>query len=189
MAGSMTATRNGLTRGVETIRAKFWTPLLGTNAAPTRITKGAVCVPDFYQRGAYLNSANVLRAAVGGAPDYSGNDGSEQNPTYNITVINDQAGFAQATRFQPFVLLDNSLDSGIGDGLFAVSGTVVVQTNGVIAVGNRLSLDTTSNTTAGKLKVAAVNDTVVAIARQNQGGNMWLVDLVEPHQATTTGAL
>lgn len=187
MSGTMTGTRNGMMRGTEQVKARFWTPLVGTNTAPAKITKGAVCVPDFYARGAY-NPLGTARTAIGGAPAYVGNDGSQDNPIYNVTVVNDGAGAAQATRFQPMVLLDDVRANG-EEGSFAVGGTVMVQTNGAVVAGNRLSLDVTSNTTAGKLKVAAVNDTVVAIARLDLGSNMWLVDLVEPYQATTTGAL
>lgn len=189
MSGNITGTRAGMTRGKETIRARFWTPLLGTNTAPALITKGAVCFPDFNGRGAYTSpTLGTTRAAIGGAPAYGSNDGSPENPLNNLTVLNDGAGVAQANRFQPAVLDQDSLANG-QEGTFAIGGSVIAQTNGAIVIGNRLSVDTTNNTTAGKLKVAAVNDLVVAIARQDQGGNMWLVDMVEPYQATTTGAL
>lgn len=185
---SVASVATGQISNQTTDRFKFWTPIGGTNAAKTRITQGAVCVPDFRQRGAYTDSTNTTRAAVGGAPNYTPNPGDASHK-YNVTILNDQGAPTAATRAgMVAVLKQGSLDSGQGDAEFVTRGPCYAQVSGAVNLGDRLSLDVTNNTNAGTLKVAAANDTVYAIARQTVGAaGLCFIELIEPHQATTAG--
>ena len=176
--------------GLNIVRARFWTPIGGTGTAPASITKGMVCVRDFFQRGAY-NNGTTTRTVSNSTPNYSGvgGDGSADG---NVTVINDDTttALARVCRQGPFfILLDDTLANG-AEGNFAVGGVVTAKVLGTVSLYDRLSIDTTNNTNAGALKRAAANDMIVGILRSTPASNLALVEMVPfAYQTVTTGVL